>query len=150
MDAIAGYDYGTERVEASPVSLDELRQLEQSASFTDEDERWLRRAGDILGDQAEAMVDRWRAHIGSQPELARWFAGPDGQPDDNYKAAVKRRFVQWIKDTCARPRDRAWLDYQDEIGRRHTPAKKNRTDGARTPPMVPFRYLIAFTAGGLA
>jgi hypothetical protein len=32
---------------------------------------------------------------------------------------VKRRFVQWVIDTCARPRDAAWLNYQEEIGLRH-------------------------------
>jgi hypothetical protein len=140
---IPGYDY--DRVPASPVSLEELRALERAAHFTDEDERWLRRAGDILSEQAEAMVDRWRAHIGAQPDLARWFFDPEGKPDEAYKAAVKRRFVQWVRDTCQRPRDRAWLDYQHEIGLRHTPAKKNKTDGAHTPPLVPLRYLVAFT-----
>ena len=27
---------------------------------------------------------------------------------------------------------------------RHTPTKKNKTDGKHTPPMVPMRYLIGF------
>lgn len=45
-----------------------------------------------------------------------------------------------------RPRDQAWLDYQDEIGQRHTPAKKNHTDSAQTPSVVPLRYMIAFVA----
>jgi hypothetical protein len=75
-------------------------------------------------------------------------SGPDGKPDDAYKAAVKKRFVQWVIDTCTRPRDQAWLDYQEEIGLRHTPAKKNATERAQTPELVPLRYLIAFTAPG--
>jgi len=141
-DGIPGYDFG--HVGTWPVSLDDLRQLEQCAGFEDEDEGWLRRAGDILSGQAESMVDEWRSHIGAQPELARWFFGPDGKPDEKYKAAVKSRFVQWVRDTCLRPRDRAWLDYQNEIGLRHTPAKKNRADDTRTPPLVPLRYLIGF------
>jgi Protoglobin len=70
----------------------------------------------------------------------------NGQPDDAYKAAVKKRFVQWVIDTCERDHDQEWLDYQEEIGRRHTPAKKNQTDGAHTPAVVPLRYLIAFSA----
>jgi hypothetical protein len=57
---------------------------------------------------------------------------------------VKSRFVQWLKDVRSRPHDQAWLDYQEEIGRRHTPEKKNMTDGAQTPSLVPLRYLIAF------
>ena len=59
---------------------------------------------------------------------------------------MKKRFVQWVIDTCTRPRDQAWLDYQEEIGLRHTPAKKNETEHAQTPALVPLRYLLAFTA----
>jgi hypothetical protein len=90
------------------------------------------------------MVDSWRAVIGSQSHLSRWFVKPDGAPDDEYKASVKRRFVQWVVDVALRPHDRDWLNYQHEIGLRHTPAKKNTTDGAQTPPLVPFRYLLGF------
>ncbi|MGH8772726.1 MAG: protoglobin domain-containing protein [Burkholderiales bacterium] len=145
-ESIRGYAYGAAEVARSPVSLDELRLLEQTVTLTDEDRRYLRLAGDVLQDQAEQVVDSWRSVIGAQPHLARWFFGPDGKPDEAYKAAVKKRFVQWVLDTCRRPHDQAWLDYQEEIGLRHTPAKKNVTDGARTPPRVPLRYLIAFTA----
>jgi len=35
---------------------------------------------------------------------------------------------------------------QDEIGKRHTPLRKNRTDEAQTPDLVPLRYTVAFTA----
>jgi hypothetical protein len=69
---------------------------------------------------------------------------PDGAPDDDYKASVKRRFVQWVIDVAIRPHDRDWLNYQFEIGLRHTPAKKTVTDRAHTPPVVPFRYLMSF------
>ena len=48
------------------------------------------------------------------------------------------------RHVAVRPHDRDWLNYQHEIGLRHTPAKKNKTDGAHTPPVVPFRYLLAF------
>lgn len=143
---IPGYDYGTTRAARSPVTLDELRALEQTVDWTPDDVRALALAAEVLRDQAEAVVDSLRARIGKQPHLAKWFVGPDGAPDDAYKAAVKRRFVQWVIDTCTRPRDQAWLDYQEEIGLRHTPAKKNATDGAQTPSVVPLRYLIAFTA----
>jgi hypothetical protein len=143
---IPGYDYGTPRAAHSPVTLDELRALEQTVGWTDEDSTALKLAGEVLRDQAEAVVDSLRAQIGKQPHLSKWFTGPDGKPDDDYKAAVKRRFVQWVVDTCERPRDQAWLDYQEEIGLRHTPAKKNKTDGAATPDVVPLRYLLAFAA----
>ena len=67
--------------------------------------------------------------------------------DDAYKAEVKPRFVRWVIDLCERPFDQDWLDYQNEIGLRHTPARKNVTDHAATPSVVPLRYLIAFAAG---
>ena len=145
-ETIAGYDYGTDRIERSPVTLAELRQLEHAAGWGDADAATLRRVGELIGDDAEALVDSWRNVIGQQPELARWFFGPDGRPDENYKARVKKRFVQWVLDICFKPHDQAWLDYQDEIGKRHTPMKKNLTDGAATPPVVPLRYLVAFSA----
>lgn len=146
MSNIAGYDYGTARVARSPVTVEELRALEGAVGWTSEDDRALNAAGKVLRDRAEAMVDSWRAEIGKQPHLAKWFFGPDGQPDEAYKAAVKQRFVQWVSDACLRPRDRAWLDYQEEIGLRHTPAKKNETDRTHTPDRVPLRYLFAFAA----
>jgi len=142
--SIAGYDYGWTGVARSPVSLDELHQLEAAVGWSAEDARTLQRHGELFKDHAEHMVDSWRAVIGEQPHLAKWFFGPDGKPDDEYKAKVKKRFVQWVLDACFRPHDQAWLDYQEEIGLRHTPEKKNQTDGAQTPSLVPLRYLVAF------
>jgi hypothetical protein len=142
--SIAGYDYGQPNAARSPVSIEELRQIEMAVGWSEEDARVLRRHGDIFKDQAEPMVDSWRAVIGAQPHLAKWFFGPDGKPDEEYKARVKKRFIQWVMDTCFRPHDQAWLDYQEEIGLRHTPEKKNQTDRADTPAVVPLRYLIAF------
>jgi|SRR5579883_457333 len=141
---IAGYDYGTDRVPRSPVTMDDLGQIEESTGLTAEDRHYLALAGNVLADQAEKMVDAWRACIGKQKHLAQWFYGPNGKPDEHYKAAVKPRFVQWVIDICTRPHDQTWLDYQEEIGRRHTPEKKNQTDAAQTPPLVPLRYLVGF------
>jgi hypothetical protein len=143
-DSIVGYGYGQPHAARSPVSLEELRQLEATVGWSDEDAELLRRHGDLFKDNAEPMVDSWRAVIGAQPHLAKWFFGPEGKPDDEYKVRVKKRFVQWVRDACFRPHDQAWLDYQEEIGLRHTPEKKNQTDGAQTPSVVPLRYLIAF------
>jgi len=143
---IGGYDYGSERVAPSRVTLEELRELEQAAGLTEDDRRYLRLAGEVLSDQAEAMVDAWRARFLHQEELARWFYDPDGKADERYKAAIKPRFVRWVIDSCTRPYDQAWLDYQNEIGRRHTPERKNATDRAQTPALVPLRYVVAFAA----
>jgi hypothetical protein len=143
-ESIPGYTFGRPEVPRSLVSLSDLQALMRSVGWTDDDARWLRAAGKLLSPRAEAMVDLWRSIIGAQPELVRWFLKPDGKPDEAYKAAVKKRFVQWVRDTCERDYDQAWLDYQQEIGRRHTPAKKNATDAGHTPLLVPLRYLITF------
>ena len=144
---IAGYDFG--KVAGSPLTIEDLNRLKATVGFTKEDEKALRRMGDVLSGEAEALVDEWRKIIGAQDHLWHAFAGPDGKPDDAYKAAVKPRFVQWVKDVFARPFDQAWLDYQEEIALRHTPAKKNETDHVAAPPVVPLRYLLAFAAPAL-
>jgi hypothetical protein len=141
---ISGDDFGSPASAESPVSEDDLRRLEQTAGWTSQDAAVLNKYAHLFRRQAEAMVDSWRAVIGEQPHLAMWFFGPDGKPDDEYKARVKRRFVQWVVDVAVRAHDRDWLNYQEEIGRRHTPAKKNATDDRQTPSLVPLRYLLAF------
>jgi hypothetical protein len=141
---IPGYNYGRSTVARSPLSLEELRQIEQTIGWSDEDARVLRRHEEIFRRRAEEMVDSWRAVIGAQPHLVKWFFGADGKRDEAYASKVKPRFVQWVIDVCVRPHDQAWLDYQEEIGLRHTPLKKNQTDQRQTPPLVPLRYLLAF------
>jgi hypothetical protein len=141
---IAGYDYGRGNVARSPLTLEDLRQLEQTIGWGEEDARILQRHGDTFRESAEKMVDAWREILGSQHHLVKWFFGPDGKRDAEYAEKVKKRFVQWVVDAVFRPHDQAWLDYQEEIGLRHTPEKKNRTDNAQTPPLVPLRYLFGF------
>lgn len=141
---IPGYNFGSPEVAQSPLSSEDLLHLEQTLGWTLADEQLLRKHAALFEAQAEHMVDSWRAVIGAQPHLAQWFIGPDGQPDDEYKARVKSRFVRWVVDVATRPHDRAWLNYQEEIGLRHTPKKKNKTDSRHTPPVVPLRYLWAF------
>ena len=141
---IGGYDYGRGNVARSPLALEELHQLEETVGWGEEDARVLQRHGDIFRENAEKMVSAWREVIGSQHHLVKWFFGPDGKRDAEYAEKVKKRFVQWVLDAVFRPHDRAWLDYQEEIGLRHTPDKKNRTDDAHTPPVVPLRYLLGF------
>ena len=140
---IAGYDFGSDRVGRSPVTLAELEQLQHTLGWTPEDATWLSKAAPILTRHAEDLVNDWRARIGRMPFLSQWFGVP-GEAADKYRAAVRKRFVQWVIDTCTRPQDQAWLDYAHEIGLRHTPQKKNTTDGAHAPSMVPLRYVLAF------
>jgi Protoglobin len=126
------------------VTLEELREIEQSIGWSEKDAETLRRHQTLFVQSAEQMVDQWRTVIGSQPHLVKWFFGPDGKRDDEYAAKVKPRFVQWVIDVSLRPHDQAWLNYQEEIGLRHLPPKKNQTDKRSTPALVPLRFLLAF------
>ncbi len=81
--------------------------------------------------------------MGANPHLLAAFSDAQGQPDQAYLAAVRRRFGRWILDTARATYDQAWLDYQHEIGLRHTRAKKNLTDGARAADHIPLRYVLA-------
>jgi hypothetical protein len=83
-------------------------------------------------------------NIASIPNLARHSRSLGGDPLANYFAASNQRFQQWILDTCLRPYDQTWLDYQQEIALRHTSLKKNRVDGVQSTPHVPLRDIIAF------
>lgn len=139
---IPGYDYGN--VPASPLSLQDLDLLKQSVLFSDDDESYLRLAGEVLEDQIDDILDLWYGFVGSRPHLVYYFTGRDGQPLADYLAAVRKRFGQWILDTCRRPYDQAWLNYQHEIGLRHHRSKKNQTDGVQSVPNIAARYLVAF------
>ena len=138
--------YGSTLAARSPLTLAEIEELKQAAGLTHDDETALREAAPILAAQADDMVSAWRAKIAQQPHLARYSAHPDGTPNPEYSAASKPRFDRWIIDACIRPFDQAWLDYQHEIGLRHTRVKKNRTDHADSADHIPLRYLLAFTA----
>ena len=141
---IPGYDFGGEAVARSPLGVEELDLLKQTVLFTEEDEEYLRLAGDVLEDQVEDVLDVWYGFVGSHPHLVYYFSDPEGEPDAEYLGRVRERFGRWILDACRRPYDREWLDYQQEIALRHTHAKKNRTDGARAPEHIPLRYMISF------
>jgi hypothetical protein len=139
--AIAGYSYGS--AGASPVTMEELSLLRASVLFGGEDEAALREAGTILGGQVEQVLDVWYGFVGDNPQLLAHFSTLDGEPIGDYLDGVRGRFGQWIRDTCERPYDDAWLAYQHEMALRHTPDRKNLTDGVSSTSHVPLRYLIA-------
>jgi hypothetical protein len=143
---IPGYTYGTSETAQSPVSATDLEQLKQSVGFTTDDERYLRMAGEVFQDRTKELVDTWRGVIAKTPHLARHSKDPEGNPIPRYSEASGLRFQQWILDTCFRPWDGDWLNYQQEIALRHTRLKKNATDSVESTGHVPFRDIIAFTA----
>lgn len=143
---IAGYTYGTDDAARSPLTLTDLDRLKDAVWLTPDDQAALREAADVLADQADDMVTAYRVRLHDQPWLAGYSGHPDGRPNPEYAAATKPRFDRWIIDACTRPLDQDWLNYQHEIGLRHTSAKKNQTDRADSLDQIPLRYLLAFTA----
>lgn len=141
--AIPGYTYGTDAVPRSPVSLQELQLLQATLLLGEDDLAALRRSGGILASQVEEILDVWYGFVGANPHLLAAFSNAQGQPDQDYLAAVRRRFGRWILDTARAEFDQAWLDYQHEIGLRHTRRGKNRTDGADAADHIPLRYVLA-------
>lgn len=143
---IPGYTMGSKKVAKSPVSMTDLESLKKTLLFGDEDVKALRMSKDILADQTEAILDVWYGFVASTPELVYFFKNnKTGQPDGAYLGAVRKRFAQWILDTADANYDQNWLNYQHEIGLRHSSAKKNKTDKVDSVKMVNFRYISALT-----
>lgn len=141
---IHGYTYGSSEVKKSPVTLKDLELLKETLLWTDDDDRYLRMAGDVLEGQVDAVLDTWYGYVGSNSHLVAYFANEKGEPNGNYLDAVRKRFGKWILDTCRKPYDQDWLNYQHEIGLRHHTAKKNKTDKVNSVSIVHQRYLTAF------
>jgi hypothetical protein len=142
--AIPGYRLGDPALPASPLTEKDLADLKTSLLFTDEDAAALRKAHDVVKDQVEAILDVWYGFVGATPHLLAYFSDRvTGAPDSDYLAAVRKRFGQWILDTCRAEYDDDWLAWQDEIGRRHHRIGKNRTDGASAAAHIPMRHVLA-------
>lgn len=141
---LPGYTYGTDRLARSPVTPEDLDKLKASVLFSDADEQALRLAGDVLEDQVKDVLDAWYGFVAAQPHLVAYFSTPEGQPIQEYLDRVRPRFEQWILDTCRRPYNQDWLNYQEEVALRHTRERKNATDGVESVDNIPLRYLIAF------
>jgi len=140
---VPGYTYGTDAVARSPLSDEEFEQLKKTVLLGDDDIRYLKMSRDVLGDQVEAVLDVWYGFVGSSPHLLRYFAEREtGEPIGEYLERVRARFGRWILDTASADYDRAWLDYQHEIGLRHHRTKKNQTDGVNAVENIGLRYLI--------
>ncbi len=140
---ISGYAYGTTTTK-SPLTMEDFENLKKAVLFGPEDEAALRMAGSVLEDQIEAVLDVWYGFVASHPHLVYYFTDGKGNANGDYLGAVRKRFGQWILDTCNRPYDQNWLNYQQEIGLRHHRSKKNQTDGVKSVPNISHRYMTAF------
>lgn len=68
---IDGYTYGAAEVAVSPVSTQELENLKVSVGFTDEDQRYLKLAGEVLAHQTQQIV-----HHGAVTSLPAFRTSP--------------------------------------------------------------------------
>ncbi|MFD1562457.1 protoglobin domain-containing protein [Haloarchaeobius amylolyticus] len=143
-DQIPGYTYGSDEVPDAPISMDEFERLQQTVLFDEDDEEYLQLAGDVLKDQIDDVLDVWYGFVADHDFLVYYFTDGEGNPDEEYLDRVRERFGQWIRDTCDTPYDEDWLNYQFEIGRRHTREKKNEVDDAEAVEHIDMRYLVAF------
>jgi hypothetical protein len=144
--AVPGYSYGQRTLAKAPYTMVDLKSLQASLMFTEEDVKALRQSKAILADQTDAILDVWYGFVASTPELVVFFSdAKTGKPDGAYLEAVRKRFALWILDTADANYDQRWLDWQFEIGLRHNKLTKNKTDRAPSVAQVNFRYIPALT-----
>lgn len=78
---IAGYDYVTDRVARSPVTLEQLEKLKETVDFTDEDRSYLTMVGKVLyrsgreDGQRVARKNRSTASSGNRIFRPGWKTG---------------------------------------------------------------------------
>jgi hypothetical protein len=138
---IKGYDYGHGGL--SPVGKADLTLLKKTVLFTEDDEKSLRLAGEVLKDQTNEVLDLWYGFVGANEHLLHYFSKNEN-PNMEYLAAVRARFGQWIMDLCNKPFDQTWLNYLHEIALKHHSSKKNKTDQVDAVPIIHYRYMVAF------
>lgn len=142
----SGYTYGTAKVSKSPFSLDDLKLLQQSLLFGEDDIKYLKMSHDILKDQTNDILDVWYGFVASTPQLVYFFGNKNtGKPEGEYLAKVRERFGMWILQTAEANYNQDWLNYQYEIGLRHYSTKKNKTDKVNSVPLIYYRYIPALT-----
>lgn len=143
MENIKGYDFGKSFLENSPVSSQDLDLLKKTLLWSEDDDKYLKLAGEVLKDQTNEVLDLWYGYVGSNSHLVHYFTH-NGEANMAYLSAVRERFGQWILDLCTKPYDQNWLNYQHEIAKRHHSTKKNQTDEVISVPIIHYRYMVAF------
>jgi len=141
---LSNYAQSQEQINQSqPVTMEELALLKTTLLWTPEDDQYLKMAGTVLEDQLDDVLDVWYGYVGGNKHLVYYFNSGD-RPSPEYLGQVRLRFKQWVLDLCNQSYDQNWLDYQHEVGLRHT-SKKGETDQVHnTPKLVHYRYMMAF------
>src|ERR1700759_4577098 len=101
-EQVPGYTYGTDAVAPSPVTLQELEALKATVGFAEEDQHYLRLAGEVLSGQTREIVLHWRSGIiAGIPNLARHSRSLEGEPLTDYLASSNLRFLLLIVEPVA-------------------------------------------------
>ncbi|HEY0612651.1 MAG TPA: protoglobin domain-containing protein [Chitinophaga sp.] len=127
---------------SSTLSLRDLVLLKRMLLFTREDESYLQMAGEVLSDQAEAILDIWYDHMVANDYLAHYFTR-DGQPDADYLNSLRPRFGDWIRQLCQPSRSNQWSRYEEAIAQRFR-EQPISDSGLDDIPVVFLRYLVTF------
>ena len=77
MTPIKGYSYGDPNLELSPVTLQDLDLLKKTLLWSDEDDHFLKLAGEVLKDQTDDVLDLWYGYVGGNPHLLYYFTVTD-------------------------------------------------------------------------
>jgi hypothetical protein len=143
MSSIPGYTHGTSAVAKSPVTLADFEQMKASVLFGEDDVKYLRMSHDVVKDEVEAILDVWYGFVGSQPHLLASFTGKrTASPSATTSAPCASASVSGSSTPPRRVRPEvARLPARDRAPA--PPAKKNKTDGAPSTDLVPFRNLFA-------
>lgn len=89
-EKIHGYDYGTDKVAKSPITIEEWEELKKSALFSEEDVVYLRLSEDVLADQVGDLLKTWRGIILDHPHLRAYDEDPKTHAvDSDYAKAVE-------------------------------------------------------------
>ena len=142
MSEIPGYDFGEDSVPAAPIDMAAFERLKRTVGWTDADDEHLQLAGEVLAPQVDDILDRWLGFLDDLEFMEEYRTDVDtGEVIEGYAERSRRRYGQWIIDTCDTPYDEDWLDYQFEIGRRHHRTGKNETDDVNAVPHIHLRYI---------
>jgi len=76
------------------LTLEDLNLLKQTVLFTEDDEKYLRLAGEVLADQIDAILDLWYSFCWfSHHHLAQYFSTPDNQLIDRVSCCCSNDFI---------------------------------------------------------
>ncbi len=114
---IPGYTYGTPALPRAAIRLGALEPVQSTMLFTDEDAHWLRVSRQVLAPHIEELLDVWYVFVGSHPHLLHYFARIwEGEPDESYLGAVRKRLGPWVLDTAAADYTRPGLTTRSKSG----------------------------------